>query len=254
MRVMAAKSDWAWLGNIVRSLAKNVTPPNKRPRMANSDRLFTLGIRLMETSDFEPSWRRTLLDNAIQYRDGLIVALLAARPIRLRNLANITIGQQFLKVGDRFNLNFAAAEMKNGQPFEFDLPDALTPYLSRYLDEVRSQFPNAARHEGLWASSLGVPMHSKALYGSICRRTKAAFGHAINPHLFRDCVATTIAIKDPAHVEVARDLLGHSRLETTERYYNQARMLEASRQYQHVILAERARLTHNYPNAMRKVG
>ena len=97
-------------------------------------------------------------------------------------------------------------------------------------------------------------MHSKALYGSICRRTKAAFGHAINPHLFRDCVATTIAIKDPAHVEVAMSILGHSRLETTEHYYNQAMTLEASRQYHHVILAERARLTHDYPSTKRKVG
>ncbi len=96
-------------------------------------------------------------------------------------------------------------------------------------------------------------MHGKALYDCICRRTKAAFGSAINPHLFRDCVATTIAIKDPAHVEVARDLLGHSRLETTERYYNQARMLEASRQYQQVILDERARLVHGSAGTTRKV-
>ncbi len=45
MRVMAAENKWAWLRNIVCSLAKNVIPPNKRPRMVDSDRLFTLGIR-----------------------------------------------------------------------------------------------------------------------------------------------------------------------------------------------------------------
>ena len=254
MRVMAAKSDWDWLGNIIGSLAKKVTPPNKRPRMVDSDRLFTLGIRLMETADLEPASGKIPLDGAIRYRDGLIIALLAARPLRRGNLAGITIGSNLLATGDRFSLAFRPAETKNGQPLEFELPEVLTPHLKRYLTEVRPRFPNASRHEGLWASAKGRPMHGKALYDCICRRTKAAFGHAINPHLFRDCVATTIAIKDPTHVEVARDLLGHSRFETTERYYNQARMLEASRQYQQVILAERAQLAHNSLGTERKVG
>ena len=28
------------------------------------------------------------------------------------------------------------------------------------------------------------------------------FGHALNPHLFRDCAATSIAIEDPDHVRI----------------------------------------------------
>ena len=34
-----------------------------------------------------------------------------------------------------------------------------------------------------------------ALYDRIRARTKAAFGAAINPHLFRDAAATTMAVE-----------------------------------------------------------
>ena len=85
-------------------------------------------------------------------------------------------------------------------------------------------------------------MTSEAIYERICLRTCAAFGHAINPHLFRDCAATTIALRDPKHVMVARDLLGHSRLDITERYYNQARAVEVARKYQDTVLALRRKL------------
>ena len=53
-------------------------------------------------------------------------------------------------------------------------------------------------------------------------------GRAINPHLFRDCAATSIAIDDPGHVGIACRLLGHRAASTTERYYNHARGVEAS--------------------------
>ena len=74
-------------------------------------------------------------------------------------------------------------------------------------------------------------MTQMALYDRIRARTKDSFGVAINPHLFRDAAATTLAIADPAHVRVAAPLLGHRNFGTTERYYRQARSQEAHRAY-----------------------
>jgi hypothetical protein len=70
-------------------------------------------------------------------------------------------------------------------------------------------------------------------------RTREGLGQAINPHLFRDCAATSIAINDPAHVGIASRLLGHRTGSTTERYYNQARSVEASRLMQKSLVALR---------------
>jgi hypothetical protein len=47
------------------------------------------------------------------------------------------------------------------------------------------------------------------------------------------------AIDDPAHIGIASRLLDHRTGSTTERYYNQARALEASRLMQQTLLAWR---------------
>jgi integrase/recombinase XerD len=64
-------------------------------------------------------------------------------------------------------------------------------------------------------------------------------GQPINPHLFRDCAVTSVAIDDPANIGVASRLLGHRTRSTTERYYNQACGVEASRLMQEALLARR---------------
>jgi integrase len=60
----------------------------------------------------------------------------------------------------------------------------------------------------------------------------------MNPHLFRDAAATTLAIHDPQHVRIAAPLLGHRTFATTERYYQQATAMEAHCDYVRAILGE----------------
>ncbi len=54
------------------------------------------------------------------------------------------------------------------------------------------------------------------------RHTRERFGFPVNPHRFRDCAATSIAIEAPEHVGIILPVLGHARATTGERYYNQA--------------------------------
>jgi integrase/recombinase XerD len=82
-------------------------------------------------------------------------------------------------------------------------------------------------------------MTDNGIYDRIVARTHEGLGQAINPHLFRDAAATSIAIDDPAHIGIASRLLGHRSGSTTERYYNQARSVEASRLMQKSLLARR---------------
>ena len=89
-------------------------------------------------------------------------------------------------------------------------------------------------------------MDGNALNLAVKRCTKAAFGHAIHLHLFRDCAATEFAVYAPAQVAMASDLLGHRDPRTTERFYNQACALEAGRQYHAVMADLRDRLTGNH--------
>ena len=49
----------------------------------------------------------------VQYRDGLIMALLAARPFRLKNLASVQLGTHLRLIGNTFWLIFKEQEVKN---------------------------------------------------------------------------------------------------------------------------------------------
>jgi hypothetical protein len=94
-------------------------------------------------------------------------------------------------------------------------------------------------------------MAYRSIADQVRRHTRAAFGTALNPHCFRDCAATFIAIVDPEHVWIVAAILGHSTLATSERHYNQARGLEASRRYHGTLAALRTRASEATENPHR---
>jgi integrase len=238
LRVMAPGHGWSWLERLARSLSRLVTPRSKRHRVVSAHALVALGIDLMEQAEHGD----TMTGNpALLYRDGLIIALLAARPIRRRNLAMMRIGRHLLRDRVGYRLAFNDDETKSGMPLHLDLPQFLIPFIDAYLDRWRPAIAGAEGHDGLWASMKGCPMSGDALYDRVCIRTARAFGHAVNLHLFRDCVATTIALEDPANVGIAAELLGHASLAMTERHYIQASTVEATRRHQQGMLDARSR-------------
>ena len=119
------------------------------------------------------------------------------------------------------------------------MPSALTPAVRAYLDEHRPALLRGVACDAFWASKARRAMGDMAIYMRIVRLTRDAFGVAINPHLFRDAAATTIAIEDPAHVRVSATVLGHKSLRVTEKHYDQAQMIHAARRYQATISRRR---------------
>lgn len=253
IRVMAPAQDWAWLRAIENRVRHGaVAVRNKRLRIVPARALLACGIDLMTKADASNS--ATAMERARQFRDGLLIALLAARPLRRRNFAAIEIERHLVREGEVYWLRFRAHETKTGEPFEAPLPEALNSYIERYLsahrpflldrngrwkrNSLRSEPPDNA----LWISGHGSRMTEIAIYFRIRKLTRARFGHAINPHLFRDSAATSTAIEDPEHVHIVRSILGHTTGQSGERYYIHAESLEASRRYQREILALRRNL------------
>ena len=87
-------------------------------------------------------------------------------------------------------------------------------------------------------------MREATLRELIERFTLAEFGAAIWPHLFRDCLLTSVAIDKPDLVQISASLLGHTSLRTGEKHYNQAQMLDASRRYGLALLELRETFLH----------
>ena len=231
---MEPDRDWQWLTDLVTRLrrrARSVT--NKRSRLAPSKDLFGLGLALMEEARITEN--RKPVPRAVRFRDGLMIALLAARPLRVSNLVSIRLGQQLIRQGSGWTLVFEPHEMKNRRPFEIPFPRELDTALDSYLQTWRPILLQDHEIDHLWITQYGRPMNSKAAYARVTKVTMRTLGKSLNPHLFRDCAATSVALEDPEHVQIIASLLGHSSLSTAERYYNQARTLEAGRAYQGTI-------------------
>ncbi len=246
-RAAAPTADWAWLMRLLGRLKRRVVPArSKRHHVVPTQDLLALGLRVMDhaeaTAGDRAPWR-----SAGRYRDGLMVALLALRPLRLRNFTDITIGRHLVGAGKGYELRFTAAEPKGRRALEVTVPAVLLAPLARYLahyrpllcarGDIRTQgvrgTPAGMR---LWVSCQGSAMIDRSVYESVVTLTLPAFGHTVNPHLFRDCAGTSIATDDPEHVHITAAILGHTSLATSERYYNHARSLQAARRYQDHVL------------------
>jgi hypothetical protein len=69
---------------------------------------------------------RTALQRATQYRNGLMIALLACCPIRLKNFAALTIGSSIVQVEDSWWIVLTEEDTKEKRPDERRVPDILT--------------------------------------------------------------------------------------------------------------------------------
>src|SRR5271169_6153657 len=92
---------------------------------------------------------------ALLYRDGLIIALLAADPLRLANITALEIGRTLIKDGTTWSVNIRPEETKAGRLHLAILPDWSTRCIDRYVQHYRPFLPNAESTNRLWLSQVG---------------------------------------------------------------------------------------------------
>jgi integrase/recombinase XerD len=240
MRVLAPHQDWRWLRQIHNAVRSRSEPArDKRARIQPAAELVRLGKALMEQA--ETAVHKPSLARAVWFRDGLMIAFLAHRPLRLSNLAAVMLGRHLIRQTRGYRLFFTAEEVKNRRPIDTAVPTSLVSDFDRYLDHhrpvllTRGGRERPVMCEALWVSEAATPLNPGSIPNRIKKHTSAAFGRYLSPHLFRDCAATTIAVDDPKHARSIMNILGHSTPATSEKHYNQARSLEASRRYEKVI-------------------
>ena len=239
-RVMVPEREWIWLKAVIARLYLAAPAHIQNRPVITSVQLLELGQQLMDESQpaaVTPISKR----DAVRYRDGLMIALLAFIPLRRRNLAALEIGRHLVQEGDGWFVIIPREETKTRALIEFPVPELLRSYLAVYLNVVR---PRILRHPTcatLWVSSRGGALPYRAIYDIISRHSSSHLGFRVAPHDARDAAATTWALSAPSRIGVARDLLSHSDLRTTTKYYNRARGIEASRAYAQMIAERRTK-------------
>jgi integrase/recombinase XerD len=135
LSVLEPDRDWGPLARVYNRLRQTAAPSrDKLSRLVRASDLFTLGLRLMDTCE-EGADRPQYVP--LRYRDGLLIAFLIACPMRLKNLANLVIGQHLVFDGDGYRLKLSAAETKTGRPYVAAVPPELTPCIDGFRSTAK---------------------------------------------------------------------------------------------------------------------
>lgn len=240
LRVLTAAAPGAdWRGarrleTVARRAASRDHGSRKTGRILSSDVLVAAGLRLAVAGVEVAS---TPLKAAQARRDGVMLATLALMPMRARTFAELALGRSVRVGAQAIRIAAPAQAIKTGNPWEASVPDCVAPLLRQYIDTDRpwlmARFGTA--HDRLWVGDRGQPYPEGHLGQRIRDITERLTGVQVTPQFFRDAAATTLARTSPDAARLTRGLLGHARFETATRHYNQARAIEAGRDYAGVL-------------------
>ena len=227
--------DLSWLIDLENDLALVMRPRSKSNRWVLTEVLVEAGLTLI--TEAENSRKMSKLARARQVRNGLMVAMLAMHPIRLKNFASLKIGRNFVEIKGSWWIALSAAETKEDRPDERRIDDLLQPALNRYLKKYRPLLAGADQSTAaFWLSSNdGAPMSYAGVERVITETTRTTVGVAVSPHLFRTAIASSAAIHGGANRYLASALLHHTDYRVTEEHYTRASSISAGESLRSII-------------------
>jgi site-specific recombinase XerD len=234
-QILTLVCDYTWLTEIEKDLALVMEPKSKLDRLVYPNITAEAGMTLI--AEAAVAMHRTELARARQFRDGLMVALLAFHPIRLKNFAALEIGRTFVKLKNRWWIVLAASQTKEGRADERVVDDALVPWIDRYLSIHR---PVLARGDdaspALWLSSNGgVALTYLTVEKVISMTTSRTVGVDISPHLFRAAAVSSCAVWAGDQPHLGGALLHHTDPAMAQEHYNHATSLSANQSFASLI-------------------
>lgn len=236
LRACAPPHGVEWLTKLAHRMMNRAKPSRpKLPRMARVTDVDLLAEHLMSAG--LQQMRKGQRSGAVVYRDGLMIGLLINRALRRLNFGSLRLGYNFIIDDFGMRMIFPPEETKKGVPLDWSVPERLEPAVLTYLEEVR---PALLKHgiddEGwFWIGRRGRRMPDNDISIRVTKATRKHLGRDLSPHLFRDCVATEIALERPELIGISKHLLGHKLLASSQKYYNQATSLTAFARHGDVI-------------------
>ncbi|MEP7172324.1 MAG: site-specific integrase [Aestuariivirga sp.] len=216
---LAPKTNYDWLRDIENDCALEMIPASKFNCIVGTERIVEAGFALMEEAEITKT--RTPLQRAQGYRNGLMISILALCPIRLKNLASLTIDKNFIKLGENWLIVLGADDTKERRPDERPVPNFLSRHIGVYLKTHRPTFSYAGKE--LWVGTYGRPLSYSAVERIVTETTRQTLGIPISPHLFRSCAASSAYMHARATPNLASAVLNHRGSRTTQEHYNRSK-------------------------------
>lgn len=212
----------------LKALGKRVTPAQdglsdknrERLRQFDSEASLMAVLRLPERLLAEARRsKQSQAKVALIMQSAILIELLLMVPMRLENLANLTIGTHLIRARNgRMHLILAAHEVKNTNPLEVLLPAETSKLINLYIEKHRPALckdGSAALFPGRYGGAKSKDMVREQISRCVLTRT----GLAMNPHLFRHFAAKVYLEDHTGAYGTVRLLLGHKSVDTTTKYY-----------------------------------
>ncbi|MBU6497089.1 MAG: integrase [Rhodospirillales bacterium] len=224
VRIMAPEADAGQVVRLGGVTVYSLLPKTRRNLLVpDAGVLVAWALGMMDKAMAAPD----TLAARLALRDGLILAMLAARGRRLRAMVALCVGQELKEQGDRYMIDLPPHLVKTKKPDRFLLPAELTPYMRHYLAVVRPALLKRHNHAALWPTQSGKPLTAKGFQAMVFRRTRVRFGTEFGPHRFRHALDTTAALRAPDQPELGARVLNISPA-VSEAHYNRAGQIEAT--------------------------
>lgn len=255
-RALDPERDWAWLDRAARRLLNSSGKESLREaKPITAQEIWRWSISRM--AEVDGPLVLPPLKRAIWFRQALLIGFLIARPVRRRALLAMTVEQHLVHRASGFDISFMAEDMKDRRARSAPLPQALVEPTNRYLQVHRPILLGNSASPYLWISQYGQPITEDGFSRELPKVTKRYLGVALRPHAFRHIVATSVAESDPEHINIVRDLLGHSTLDMAEKHYNRATGISSCNALQSIVedirkdMPRMGRANRKHPNLRR---
>jgi integrase len=236
--LMATDTDFAWLAEIERDIAVVMQPRSKDDRLVMADRLLEAGLALIHDAEVSA---KTANGQARGVRNGLMIALLALHPLRIKNFGTLRIGETIRRLEGQLWLTVRARDTKSCRVDVRRVPEFMNATIDRYVEQYRPVlFGSKAVDATFWVSSTrGRQFTVKNMGTLITRITMRTVGVDVSPHLFRMAAASMAAIEKPAMPSLGANILGHRDQYTTEKHYNRPGSVHAGVALTEIVAAYR---------------
>jgi integrase len=220
-----------------------MAPRSKADRLVLAERLVEAGLVLIKEAEM---FGKTPLACAVGVRNGLLIALLALHPIRIKNFSALAIAKSFVNVDGRWWLHVPAADTKSNFVDQRQVPEFITANVDKYINTHRTVLSRGdTAQRALWLSSTtGQQMTAKNLGTLISKLTRETIGVDVSPHLFRTAGVSTAAVYGGKYPHLGSALMGHRDARVTEERYNRAIGLETGDAYASITETYRSRPKH----------
>jgi integrase len=237
-RLLDPKADFSWLAEIEQDLALVMEPRSKFDRAVLAERLLEAGLILVTEAE---AFAEHPVKRAIGIRNGLMIALRAACPVRPKDFAALAIGTTFREELRTWWITLPYGSTKTDAADERPVPDYLNRAVELYLAESRPALVGSRpATNALWISSRTGQRYTTKNLGTLTSKiTLETIGVDISPHLFRTAAATSAALHITDMPHLASALLGHSDPRVTEEHYIRATTVNAAKEYAAILRRRR---------------